>query len=90
MTILKMLANRFILLTVATLLVAGCGGDTSEVLEPAEKNYAAWPELRSPVPLDPAIESRIDALLQRMTPEQKVGQVIQAEIRWVTPDDVRD
>jgi beta-glucosidase len=42
------------------------------------------------VPRDPAIEARIDELLARMSVEQKVGQIIQAEIRWVTPDDLRD
>lgn len=82
--------NRLTLSTVAALLIAGCGGDSSEVLEPTDKNYAAWPELESPVKHDPTIEARIDELLQRMTPEQKVGQIIQAEIRWVTPEDVRD
>jgi beta-glucosidase len=50
----------------------------------------AWPELRSPVPRDPAIEARIDQLMAEMSLEQKVGQMIQAEIRWVTPRQVRD
>lgn len=38
---------------------------------------------------DPQIEAKVAALLARMTLEQKVGQMVQAEIRSVTPDDVR-
>ena len=47
-----------------------------------------WPEI-APLPLDPAIEARIDEILALMTVEQKVGQVIQADSESVTPDDVR-
>jgi beta-glucosidase len=39
---------------------------------------------------DPADEQRIADLLSRMTLEEKVGQVIQADIAFVTPDDVRE
>jgi beta-glucosidase len=35
------------------------------------------------------IEAKIAALLARMTLEQKVGQMVQPDIRSVTPDDVR-
>ena len=35
------------------------------------------------------IETQIDEILGTLTLEQKVGQMIQAEIRYVTPDDVR-
>jgi beta-glucosidase len=38
---------------------------------------------------DPAIEARVEALLARMTIEAKVGQIIQADINRVTPDDVK-
>jgi beta-glucosidase len=49
---------------------------------------ALWPKVKRP-PLDPAIETRIDALLAKMTLEEKVGQTIQAELQSVTPEDVR-
>lgn len=48
-----------------------------------------WPELTPPLPSDAELEARVDALLKRMTLREKVGQVIQAEIRSVTPRDVR-
>lgn len=58
-------------------------------LEPATVHPELWPALESPVPLDPEIEGRIDGLLARMSIEEKVGQVIQGEIRHVTPADVK-
>jgi len=48
-----------------------------------------WPKGSSPLPADPVIESRIQALLAKMSVEDKVGQMIQADIKSVTPDDVR-
>ncbi len=37
----------------------------------------------------PTIAARVDALLERMTLEQKLGQMMQPERQAVTPDDVR-
>jgi beta-glucosidase len=48
-----------------------------------------WPRLAPAVPRDPRLEARIEQLLARMTPEQKVGQLIQADIGSLTPDDLR-
>ena len=53
-------------------------------------NPANWPKQESPLERDPAIETRIAELLARMTLEEKVGQVIQADIGSVTPDEVRE
>ncbi len=49
-----------------------------------------WPTARSPIALDPAIETKITDILKQMTLEEKVGQTLQPEIRWVKPDDIRD
>ena len=38
---------------------------------------------------DPAQEARIEAILARMSVEEKVGQIIQPDISSVTPDEVR-
>lgn len=38
---------------------------------------------------EPALERRVENLLEAMTLEQKVGQMIQAEIAHVTPQDIR-
>ena len=47
-----------------------------------------WPQL-DPLPLDPAIEARIDTIMAQMTIEQKVGQIIQADSSAVTPEEVK-
>ncbi len=61
---------------------------TKGVSKTAEPTTAvAWPALKSVVAKDPQIEARIDELLQRMTLEEKVGQMMQPEIRQVTPKD---
>ena len=48
-----------------------------------------WPRVSSPLPADPALDARVKALLDRMSVEDKVGQMIQADIKYVTPEDVR-
>jgi beta-glucosidase len=49
----------------------------------------AWPSAINPLPRDPRIEARIVDLMAHMTLEQKVAQMVQADIRFVTPDDVK-
>jgi beta-glucosidase len=56
---------------------------------PSTSKAAAWPVVVGTVTKDPRIEARISELLRKMTLEQKVGQMIQADIRYVTPEDVR-
>jgi beta-glucosidase len=48
----------------------------------------AWPA-RQPV-RDPAIEAKVEAALKTLTVRQKVGQIVQPEIRAITPDEVRE
>ncbi|MEM6554540.1 MAG: glycoside hydrolase family 3 N-terminal domain-containing protein [Pseudomonadota bacterium] len=47
-----------------------------------------WPAVETP-PLDPEVEARIDAIMAKMTLEQKVGQTIQADSGSVTPEQVK-
>jgi beta-glucosidase len=55
----------------------------------ATPNPSIWPTPHWPLARDPALEARVQALLLRMTLEEKVGQVIQGDINSLTPDDVR-
>ena len=48
-----------------------------------------WPRPEWPFADDPDLERRVDALLATMTVEEKVGQIIQADIGSITPDEVR-
>ena len=55
--------------------------------EPAK--LTDWPRLTSAVAQDPALEARIKEILASMTLAQKVGQMTQAEIKSITPEEVR-
>lgn len=52
-------------------------------------NQTIWPQLTIDVKKDPVIESKIVEILSTMTLEQKVAQMIQPEIRDITPEDMR-
>jgi len=54
----------------------------------ASDHDAMWPAVASPIGEDPKIEERIDALMMRMSLEEKVGQTIMAEIKSISPRDV--
>lgn len=47
-----------------------------------------WPALTPARPRDPSVEARIDALMARMSLEDKVGQLIQVDIASITPKDL--
>lgn len=83
-------------LGLVALMLAGCshaqasdsGPDIALAPAPAVQPDL-WPTAQSPAALtDPATEAKIDALLERMTLEQKVGQVIQADISAIAPGDL--
>src|SRR5688572_13168494 len=52
-------------------------------------NPALWPEAKSQGLIDAKTEARITALLKRMSLEEKVGQMIQADTASVKPEDLR-
>ena len=52
-------------------------------------SVAIWPKLTIDVKKDAKIEAKIVEILSTMTLEQKVAQMIQPEIRDITPDDMR-
>ena len=58
-------------------------------LVPGGARSTTWPKaVVSTVPV-PALEARVRAIVVDMTLEQKIGQMTQADIRSITPDDVR-
>lgn len=72
----------------------GCNNQPASLENPTEvgnfssKNeidFSSWPKQSSPLQRDGQIEQRITDLLNKMTLEEKVGQVIQADIGSVTP-----
>lgn len=48
-----------------------------------------WPAAKWPLPRDAKLEQRVAELMAKMSVEEKVGQLIQADISAVTPEDVR-
>lgn len=56
----------------------------------AVAHASKWPSAHSPASItDPATERMIGQLMARMTVEQKVGQLIQADISTITPADLQ-
>ncbi len=49
-----------------------------------------WPKVTSKLKPNPALEQKLDELLAQMSLEEKVGQIMQPEIRYLTPQDVKD
>jgi beta-glucosidase len=52
-------------------------------------HYTDWPLIHSTLPTDPRLEARVRDIVRRMTLAQKIGQMTQAEIKSITPDEVR-
>ncbi len=63
--------------------------EASKVSSEASKVPEFWPRLDQALAPNAALESRIADLLRQMTPEQKVAQMIQPEIRDITVEDMR-
>jgi beta-glucosidase len=77
------------------LFLMGCApslaidGAATSVPIGANANPSAWPVSASPKAIsDAKTESAINALLLQMTVEQKVGQLIQADISAIKPEDL--
>jgi len=77
-------------LLVCTALAAAtaCSNSTLETTTAAKEEI--WPALSTPIKPNEKLEARISAMLASMTPEQKVAQMIQPEIRDVTVEDMRE
>ena len=84
---------------VSAALLMGCGGPAdkkddalskvAEVRALGSVNPEIWPASKSPVALDPAMETRISGIISQMTLRQKIGQVIQADIGSITPEQLK-
>lgn len=51
--------------------------------------FADWPSIDSAIKKDPQIEAEIESILSQMTLEEKVGQMIQPEIRDITVEEMK-
>ncbi len=65
---------------------------SAETIAPTERGVARpehWPAYDYPVPISLDHEQMIADLIGRMTIEEKIGQLVQADLCCVTPDDLR-
>ena len=53
-------------------------------------NIKLWPSAESPIKDSAEFNAKLETILQKMTLEEKVGQIMQAEIQSVTPEDIKD
>jgi beta-glucosidase len=60
------------------------------LLEILEVEDVQWPSVASKVKKDSALEAKVENLLAQMSLEEKIGQMIQPEIRHLTPQDIKD
>ena len=72
------ISHNFLIYSVLILIMGSCSNTSQD----------PWTNLE-PLPLDPAIEAQIDEILPKLTLEQKVGQIIQADNSSVTPEEVK-
>jgi len=83
-------------------VLAGCATENAErtpaseplpvstsVSATPQRDVTIWPQIKSVIPVDPAVERKVEQLLAGMTLEQKVAQMIQPEIRDITVADMR-
>lgn len=78
-------------LAVGTAIGIACSGAAIGVAQQAPSAVAhpeQWPLLTLKRHRDPRIEARIDALMARMSIEDKVGQLLQVDIASITPADL--
>ncbi len=83
--------RRQAMVMATALLLAGTAGAATQTTgsDAAAVHPELWPAAKSPATItDAATEKRIDALLRKMTVEQKVGQLIQGDISTITPKDL--
>jgi beta-glucosidase len=82
------------LLVAHCVALAACSKNEASVPAPKQDVAAAvhpeiWPQPVRPAIDDSGREARLNALVQSLSAEEKVGQIVQADVGSVTPDDVR-
>lgn len=82
-------ASMFILLTACSSDIKNGAPESDKVLGVGEVDPNNWPKAVNPFGAEPALAARVDAIMSRMSLREKVGQVIQADIGSITPEDLK-
>lgn len=83
--------SRSVAMIVAASALAGGAAAQQTAPQAAPAGLAhpeLWPKLPIKLHRDPKVEARVDAMLRRMSVEDKVGQLIQVDIASITPRDL--
>ncbi|MBW6524861.1 exo 1,3/1,4-beta-D-glucan glucohydrolase [Sphingomonas sp. RHCKR47] len=67
---------------------SGAQGSSGTAAPSAVAHPDQWPALAMKRTRDPKVDARVDAMLRRMSIEDKVGQLIQVDIASITPKDL--
>ncbi|MBB3475507.1 glycoside hydrolase family 3 protein [Sphingomonas sp. BK345] len=76
--------GRFSQFSLALLLAGSASAGVAQVAHPDR-----WPAAKSIGLVDAATEAKVTALMKQMTLEEKIGQMIQADIGSIKPEDLR-
>jgi len=87
----------FMALFLGLTLISSCSKKEAEVASPeseaarVEEAIPAeiWPRPKSPFNADASLDELVDSIYLRLSLEEKVGQVIQAEIQSITPEQAK-
>ncbi len=86
----KLMLTVIVLVTISSAYIMLSGSDSvSTVTESKVPYFAQWPATESAIGKDPQIEKRITEILALMTLEEKVGQMIQPDLREVSPQEAK-
>lgn len=72
----------------ALIISASCNQPDNK-LRDRKTDINAWPKISSPLSSSAAENEKIEILLGSMSLEEKVGQIMQAEIHSLTPEDIK-
>ena len=81
--------RRRLVCALALALLPGLATADGAPAAAATVDPAHWAALKPPIARDARLEKRIADLLAKMSVEEKVGQIVQADINSATPEDVR-
>ena len=56
---------------------------------PTTATLTDWPKITSSIKVDPTMEAKIASMVAGMSVPEKVGQMVQAETKSITPDEVK-
>ena len=81
--------RRFAPVALAVTLAFSSAAANADTTPAKARDLQRWPQLSAALPVDHKLEQRLEKILAGMTPEQKIAQMIQPEIRDISVEDMR-